>query len=123
MVKFVYCVRRLPGLTLEEFNKYWLEKHGPLVKSYATALKARRYVQSYLMDSRLNDIVRQPRGAAEPYDGITEIWWDSVEDLIAANQTPEGQEANHRLAQDEARFVDLSRSSVFFTQEHTVFDR
>jgi hypothetical protein len=26
------------------------------------------------------------------------------------------------LAQDEGRFVDLKRSAVFFTEEHTIFD-
>ncbi len=35
MLKFVYCVRRRPDISLEEFRKYWLEHHGPLVRSYA----------------------------------------------------------------------------------------
>jgi len=123
MIKFVYCVRRHPSLTPEAFRKYWVERHGPYVASFATALKARRYVQSHTVGDELNSIVRQLRGTTEPYDGITEIWWDSIEDLIAANSTPEGQKANQLLAQDEARFVDLSKSCVFFTEEHTVFDR
>ena len=123
MVKFVYCVRRNPNLTPEAFRKYWIEHHGPLVKSCAEALKARRYVQSHLMDTELNFFARQPRGTTEPYDGITEIWWDSLQDVIAANSSPEGQAANLRLAQDEANFVDLSKSSVFFTEEVTIFER
>lgn len=124
MLKFVYCVRRRPEMSPEAFRKYWLENHGPLVRSYATALKAKRYVQSHTLDNPLlNAAAQQPRGTKPAYDGITEVWWDSVEDLAAALQSPEGQEANRILAEDEARFCDLPNCSVFFTQEHTIFDR
>jgi uncharacterized protein (TIGR02118 family) len=122
MIKLVYCVRRRADLDPEAFRKYWLEQHGPLVQQHAKALRARRYVQSHTLDSPMNEVVRQPRGAPEPYDGITEVWWDSLEDLLAAQQTPEGQAANLALAQDESRFVDLSRSALFFTTEFAIFE-
>jgi EthD domain len=73
MIKFVYCVRRRPELSVEEFRKYWLEKHGPLVRSYAKALRATRYLQSHTIDTPLNLIARQTRGTTEPYDrGLVE---------------------------------------------------
>lgn len=122
MIKFVYVVRRRPDISLEAFRKYWIENHGPLVRQCATALRAKRYVQSHTLDLPLNQIAQQIRGTQPPYDGITELWWDSIEDLVAASQTPEGQEANMKLAQDEARFCDLPNCSVFFTQEHTIFE-
>jgi uncharacterized protein (TIGR02118 family) len=122
MIKFVYCVHRTPGLSSEEFRKYWLERHGPLVRSFAKALRARRYVQSHTLNTELNSYAQQPRGTGEPYDGITEVWWDKAEDLISALQTPEGQNANQTLTKDEATFCDLPRCSVFFTEEHTIFD-
>lgn len=122
MLKFVYCVRRNPKMSPEEFRKYWLEKHGPLVKSFAKTINARRYVQSHTLDTPLNDAAQQPRGSKPSYDGITEIWWDKPEDLIASLSSPEGQKANQILAEDEARFCDLANCSVFFTQEHTIFD-
>ena len=121
MIKFVYCVRRLPTLSPEAFCKYWLERHGPLVKHYAHALRARRYVQSHTLDTPLNHHAQTPRGTRPPYDGITEVWWDSESDLAAALASPEGQEANRLLAEDEARFCDLPNCSVFFTGEHTIF--
>lgn len=123
MIKFVYCVRRRPDISLEEFRKYWLEKHGPFVRSFAEIMGARRYVQSHTLDSPLNEAARLPRGTAEPYDGITEIWWDNADVLISALQRPEFNEANRKLAEDEGQFVDLERSSVFFTQEYTIFER
>jgi uncharacterized protein (TIGR02118 family) len=122
MIKFVYCVRRRPEMSVEAFRKYWLENHGPLVRSFAKALRAKRYVQSHTLDTPLNTYAQQPRGTKPAYDGITEVWWDKAEDLIAALSTPEGQAANQTLAEDEARFCDLPNCSVFFTEEHTIFD-
>ncbi len=121
MIKFVYTVRRRPDVTPDAFRKYWLEKHGPLVRSYANALRAKRYVQSHTMDTPLNQIIQVARGTKPAYDGLTEIWWDSMEDLVAASATPEGQKANVALAQDEATFCDLPNCSVFFTEEHDIF--
>ncbi|MBJ05904.1 MAG: hypothetical protein CMO40_02135 [Verrucomicrobiaceae bacterium] len=122
MIKLVYCVHRKRGMSSDEFSTYWKEKHGPLVETCATALKAQRYVQSHLLESPLNEVARGGRGAAGAFDGITEIWWNSHEELVAAMQTPEGVSAHEKLIEDEARFCDLSRSSIFLTQEHTIFD-
>ena len=121
MIKFVYCVRRHPSLSVQEFRKYWIERHGPLVHRQAQALKARRYVQSHTLDTPLNIHAQVPRGTKPPYDGITEVWWDSAADLAAALSTAEGQAANQLLAEDEGRFCDLPNCSVFFTEEHTIF--
>ena len=121
MLKFVYCVRRRAELSPEAFRKYWLEKHGPLVRSHASALRAKRYVQSHTLDTPLNAAAQVPRGVKPAYDGITEIWWDRAEDLIAALSTAEGQEINRILTEDEARFCDLPNCTVFFTEEHTIF--
>ncbi len=122
MIKLVFVVRRRADVSLADFRKYWLENHGPLVRSYAQALQARRYVQSHTLDTELNGYLCQARGMTESYDGITEVWWDSLEALAAAASSPEGQQANLTLIQDEARFVDLARSSIFLTEEHTIFD-
>ncbi len=121
VIKFVYVVRRRPDISPQEFRTYWLEKHGPLVRSKAVALRAKRYVQSHTLDIPFNQIAQTIRGTQPPYDGLTELWWDSLDDLVAASQTPEGQAANLALAQDEARFCDLPNCSVFFTEEHTIF--
>ena len=83
MIKFVYCVRKKPELSDEEFFRYWKENHGPLVKSFAETLHARKYVQSHTIETYVNDVGRQFRGTKPAYDGITEVWWDSVEDLAA----------------------------------------
>jgi hypothetical protein len=42
MVKLVCCIRRREDVPPEEFGRYWLEEHGPLVRSVAAAIGAAR---------------------------------------------------------------------------------
>jgi hypothetical protein len=120
-VKLVYCLRRRPELTLEEFQRTWLEDHGPLVKRVREVLpQMTRYVQSHLIPGPATEGLRAPRGAGEPYDGITEVWFDSLEDTGAAT-SKEAVAGAMQLLEDERRFLDLPRCSVFITEEHEIF--
>ena len=121
MIKLVYCITRKPGMSRANFQTRWLEDHGPLVKSFAEAIRAVRYVQSHTGMDDLNDAFIASRGLAPPYDGITELWWNNRADLEAGMTTPEGQAAAEALLQDEAEFIDFSKSRVFMTEEHEVF--
>ena len=123
MVKLVYCLRQHPDISPEEFYNYWLNTHGPKVKAAAEAMRARRYVQSHTCAPEVNQIFLASRGLAPAFDGITEVWWDSINDLKAAMASPEGAEAMAKLMEDETRFIDFSQSCVFMTTEHSIFDR
>lgn len=120
MVKVVFCVRKRPEMSDEEFHRYWLEEHGPLVRSKARALGIVRYVQTHKLDTPANEAMRASRGAAEPYDGIAEVWWESVESMAAATATGEGREAGRALLEDERRFIDLVRSALWVAEEHEI---
>ena len=122
MIKLVYCVRRKAEISEDEFYRYWLEEHGQLVKSVARVLRAKRYVQSHSTAAGVNASLSEGRGLGEPFDGSTEVWWDSVDELIAGTTTPEGQEAAKRLQVDESHFVDFADSRLFLTEEHEIFD-
>ena len=121
MLKLVYCIRRLEDVAPEEFCRYWLESHGPLVKGFAAAMRARRYVQSHTVAPDANALLQASRGSTPPFDGITEVWWESQADFDAALNTPEGQEAARALLEDERRFIDFGGSSLFLTEEHEIF--
>jgi len=120
MVKLTFCVRRLPHLSREEFQRYWWETHGPLVRQHASVLGIRRYVQVHALDSPLNEALRVSRQAPEGYDGIAELWWDSVENLAAATSTAQGGAAGLALLEDEKRFIDHSRSPLWIGEERAV---
>lgn len=122
MIKLVYVVRAREDVDPEEFHRYWREDHAPKVRSVAEAIRARRYVQSHTIDTPLNAALIESRGMSPLYEGITEVWWDSLEDLQQAAATPEGAEAMKMLVEDEATFVDLARSTIFMTEEQEVFD-
>jgi len=99
MIKLTYCLRRKPGMTVEEFQRYWRETHAPLVRSHAETLRIRRYVQAHTATTPLDDALRDSRSASvEPFDGVAELWWDSVDDMAQAMATPEGARAGRDWA-------------------------
>ncbi|MEE4186599.1 MAG: EthD domain-containing protein [Gammaproteobacteria bacterium] len=120
MAKMVMCVTRHPDLSPQEFRDYWLNNHGPLFRKHAAALKATRYVQSHTLDTPINDDMRKSRGTLPAYDGIAEITFNSEQDFLDAVSTPEGQAITAELRDNESKFVDLAKSSVFFVQEHVL---
>lgn len=120
VIKLVFCLRRLPHLSRTAFQRYWRETHGPLVRAHANALRIRRYVQVHTVTSPLNAVLAASRGAPGEYDGVAELWWESVEDLQEALASPEGQAAGQTLLEDERRFIDLAQSPLFLAAEHRV---
>jgi hypothetical protein len=121
MIKLVYCVTRKRGVTPENFHSYWLTQHAPKVVERQRVLRALKYVQSHAVEAELNELLQKSRGLEAPYDGITEIWWKSADDVRAALGTPEGLRAMQELLEDESTFIDFGRSRLFLTEEHQIF--
>lgn len=120
MVKLVFCCRRRPELTFEEFQARWLDVHGPLVRRLRSAVpQMKRYVQSHTIPGEATDALQASRGSKDPYDGITEVWFDSIESMGGSSEA--AMEASAALYRDEAEFIDFANSAVFLTQEHEIF--
>ena len=123
MIKLIFCLRRLPTLSVPEFQQYWFENHAGLVRQHAAALRIRRYTQSHTFsDVRLSPTIEVRGGQIDTYDGVAELWWDSVEDLIDAISSAEGRAAGRALLEDERTFIDLPYSPLFFTNEHVIIE-
>ena len=121
MLKVILCINRKPGVSREEFHRYWREDHTAVVREVAPLMGIRRNVHNYTISTPIDARVREGRGAMpDDYDGVAESWFDSLEALVAAVSTPEGRAAAARLAEDEARFIDFSRSRIFYVEERTV---
>ncbi len=120
MIKLIFCLRRLPHLTRADFQRYWRETHGPLVRQHAATLRIARYVQVHTLDDAINDALRASRNGTEAYDGVAELWWASRGDLDTALMTPAAREAARALLEDERRFIDLERSALWVGEENTV---
>jgi uncharacterized protein (TIGR02118 family) len=120
MIKLTFVARRLPHLSLSEFQLHWRENHGPLVRERAEALRIKRYVQVHRLDSPVNDAMRASRDAGEPYDGVAELWWESIEEMVAATSSAEGRQAGRELLEDERKFIDLQRSALWLGEEYEI---
>lgn len=109
MVKLIYCISRKPELSVEEFQRYWRETHGPIA---ARIPGLKRYVQCHTAPESY-------AGRAAPgFDGAAELWFDSLDAMRAAMGTPEVQAA----LEDEKNFIDHSRVSSFVTVEKPVVE-
>jgi uncharacterized protein (TIGR02118 family) len=122
MIKVTICLRRKAGMSYKEFHDYWVGHHGELAKRLAPALGIRRYVQSHSLDSPLNAAMQKSLGMEEPFDGIAETWYDSVDAFANAASTPEGKAALKALREDEKNFMDLSRSAGWLNEEHVLIE-
>jgi uncharacterized protein (TIGR02118 family) len=101
MIKLVFTLCRREGMTREEFQSYWGEQHAPLVRRHADALRIRRYVQVHARDTNLDEAIAGPRGSQPRfYDGVAELWWDSLEELVAAFSSDAGRAAGQELLED-----------------------
>ncbi|MDB5443137.1 MAG: EthD family reductase [Phenylobacterium sp.] len=120
MIKLTFCLVRLPHLTREGFQDYWAGTHAPLVASVAEVLQIRRYVQLHSLPPEAHAAIRASREAPPEFDGVAELWFDSLEAVLANLQRPEAQAAGQLLLEDERRFIDLPKSPLWWGQERVV---
>jgi uncharacterized protein (TIGR02118 family) len=108
VVKLIYCISKKPELSVEEFQRYWRETHGPIAGRIPGL---RRYVQCHVVPELYGD--RQP-----PYDGAAELWFDDLDAMRIAMKSPEVAAA----LEDEKNFIDHSRVASFVTIEKPVIE-
>lgn len=106
MLKACTLFKRKPGLSVEEYQSYWRTGHVPFIKAMK---QVRRYIQ--------NHPIFTP-GTEPAFDGLVELWVDSVEDLKAMAASPEYA----RVVEDEKVFVDRSSIQLVLTDEHVITD-
>lgn len=120
MIKLTFCLVRLPHLSRAQFQEYWLNTHGPLVASVADVLRIRRYVQLHSLPPDASAGLRASRDAPAEYDGVAELWFDSLDDVLENGRRPEAQAAGLMLLEDERKFIDLPRSPLWWGEERVI---
>jgi len=102
MIKWVATVKRHPTMAVDELRTWWLGKHALIAKKLPGLKK---YVVSLTLAI----------GEEEPeYDGIAELWFDSVDDLGKALHSPVFTELRNDI--DEHKII-VTR---IFTEEHFI---
>jgi uncharacterized protein (TIGR02118 family) len=104
MVKQMFAVKRKKGMNFDEFKKYYLEVHAPLVKKSFPQI--RKYVISFVLQ----------RGKETPYDAITSIYWDDVETIVKASKSDTFQKV---IMPDEDKAFDRESGIVLLSEEYT----
>lgn len=114
MIKFTILLVRRKGLSHEDYVLYHQNNHAPLfaalpeVKEYV-----RRYVQSYSFQETMP-------GLPPPiYDGITELWFDTVADIAKVFNSADYMST---IRPDEEKFLDLHACSFLVSTEKVVIE-
>jgi uncharacterized protein (TIGR02118 family) len=106
VIKLVYCINRRPGMTLEEFSRYWREVHGPIGRRIPGL---RRLVQSHRVPHPSDT-------ASSGFDGMAELWFDDLAALETAQRSSEWRASSA----DEVNFIDRNRTAIFVTEEQEI---
>lgn len=109
MIKLIVCAVRREDFTFEQFDSYWREQHGPLVRSVPEFTRhLRRYVQSHLASSDV------PLMQSDDCDGVAEVWFDSLDDMHRAFNEPRYLEV---IRPDELKFLAMDKCRSYVTEE------
>ena len=112
MVKASVLIKRKQGMSSADFHRYWKEKHGPLALGVNDFIRhIRRYVQSHQIPE---EALQGMRHAGFKYDGIVELWADSIEEMKRAFDSPGYKKV---IQPDESNFCDDSEVIFMVTED------
>ena len=84
MIKRIILVTKRADMSGEQFRKYYIEQHGPIVAQMPGLL---RYFQ--------NPTLPDKQGNEHEISGIAEIWYESEEAMRAAMASPQAALADN----------------------------
>lgn len=112
MVKFTILLKRNPAITHEQFVAHHKDVHASLFMSIpAVKVYVRRYIQQHAIPVTL------PGLPPVKYDGMTELWFDKVDDIGAVFSDAEYMK---HIRPDEETFLDLHGCDFIVSQENAV---
>ena len=117
-IKLAVVIKRREGMSFDEFDHYWNHIHGAIVTAVPEFTRhVRRYVQAHWVPGYsgagdASKLTTQWRRA--PFDGIAELWFDGIADMVAAFNEPQFMA---KIAPDDERFVDAIHTQLFTVRE------
>ncbi|NHC21889.1 EthD domain-containing protein [Nocardioides sp. IC4_145] len=111
MIRWVFLLRRRPGMSTEDFRDYYERHHARLGEKHVP--QAARYVRRFLDPPPLSTA---PVDDAD--DVITELWFLAREDLDAAVEHLSSPAVQAEIVADELRLFDRSRTRSYLVVEH-----
>jgi uncharacterized protein (TIGR02118 family) len=111
VVKFICFLKRRADMSSEDFHRYWREHHGPL---FLSSRPAQRYALRYEQNHAI------PESSAvtpDDYDGMSIMWFRSVEDFQAMFADPEFAP----VLEDGNEFLDAAATKQLLTYTEESF--
>ncbi len=113
MLKLSVFLTRRDDLTHDEFIDYWTQKHTPLIGSLPPgAVQVHRYVQLLATQDAIPGVM------TADYDGVAELWVDSIDDAVSWFTSETYETA---IAADEENFLDRSKTRFLYSTESVIF--
>lgn len=81
---------------------------------------SRLRVQIRTLTGAMSEKLRAFRRSPKPFDGAAEIWYDGPDALEILSLRSRSCAASRELREDEARFVDLSRSPIWIWEDRQI---
>jgi uncharacterized protein (TIGR02118 family) len=112
MVKAFWLLKRRSDVSSDDFHRHWRERHGPLFCNNAAA---QQYVTRYEQNHAVPENHALSGDDYEEYDGISIMWFRSVEDMQAMFADP----AFVPVLDDGGEFIDrtATKQIVTFAEE------
>lgn len=121
VLRLHFALRPLRKLGAAEARRYWLEEHGPLIRSHSPARGLIAYNQVHRIESPLVSAFTTPRGTtADPFLGHAESWFERP---AGAKPPAEMQAAMDAAIEDERQFIDFGSSTILVGKELVFVDR
>ena len=104
MIKLIFCLRRKSGMSLAEFQDYWLNTHSKLEDQVIATTDMQRIVATFAIDEYREE---------PDFDGMVELYFNRIEDIRAmfAGTVPA------MMRKDEENFVQMDAPAVRLVAE------
>jgi hypothetical protein len=120
MIRYINCIRKRKDISPEEFREYWTgAEYKELLDKLAGYYRAARYSRNLTLKVAMGDRLISDRGLGDPYDGTIEFYWDNANHLSTLYDSAEAQALADQINKYQSEFIDLSRSTAFFTESET----
>ena len=106
-VKLIALLKAASGMSREEFSRRWIEGHAPFALRFPN-------LKGYRINIAIDEY--QATEGELAYDGTAELWWDSLEEMREAFDSPEAEAA----VADVNEFIAIQ--DLIVTRETIVLD-
>lgn len=117
MIRFIHCVKRKEGVSIEGFRRFWnsAEFNGLVDRIVRHALTA-DVKKNLTLEIDLNKALQAERDAKPAFDGVLEIVWESGGGIAGLLANVAFQQLMREMEEAQCNVIDFHESRRFFTE-------